>query len=99
MASFKAGQVVRIPCSVQRGPFPGEFLIEVKTDAGVLSGFVRSNFLVENSGSTAFILGKIQSVGPKLVQVTIPGSFFTTASGLASVSSAWAQSNLESISA
>ena len=99
MTKFKPGQLVRIRCSVQPGPFPNEFLVKIETDRGEISGFVRSSFLLEQSGAKAFILGRIQGVAANSVQVTIPGSFFTTASGLTSVSSDWAQTNLQSVSA
>jgi len=93
-----APQSVHIPCQIQPGAFPGEFLITIKFGDEVVSGFVRENFLKfddesQKSGS-GFVRGTIVEQSEEETVIQMPGSFFTTATGLTSVSSKWAESNL-----
>ena len=90
---FKVGDLVRIKCDAGPGPFD-EQAVTIKTNSGVISGFVKPN-LVERRGAEAFVLGKLVKVDGDMVEVQIPGSFFTSARGLTSVPREWADSNME----
>ena len=90
MMEFTPGQAVKIPCSVEPGAFPGERLVTIESDGDRFSGFVRAEFI-----QGGFVLGTIISVEANGIQVKIPGSFFTKASGTTSVSPGWANSHLQ----
>lgn len=91
--TFKKGDIVKIKCEAQPGPFD-DVAITISSDTGVVSGFVKQD-LVEKRGNEAFVLGKIVKVDGDMVEVQIPGSFFTSALGIASLRRAWADSNME----
>ncbi|MGE0684295.1 MAG: hypothetical protein AB7P69_25730 [Candidatus Binatia bacterium] len=95
MATFKRGQMVGVPCEIQPGAFPEENLITITTDAGVVSGFVKSAYIEKTHGTSGYVKGTVLEVTSDKVQVRIPGSFFTTASGVTSVSSDWAREHLQ----
>jgi len=90
MKQFTPGQAVKIPCSVEPGAFPGERLVTIESDGDRFSGFVRTEFI-----QGAYVLGTIVAVEATVIQVKIPGSFFTKASGTTSVSPGWATSHLQ----
>ena len=92
MAQFRRGQKVNIPCNVQKGAFQDEFLVTFETDKGVVSGFLKSSFVVQHEGRD-YIQGVVIEASADSVKVRIPGSFFTTAAGLTTVSSGWARNN------
>jgi len=46
MAQFRRGQIVNIPCNVQKGAFPDEVLVTIHADTSVLSGFLKSSLVV-----------------------------------------------------
>lgn len=91
---FNVGDVVEIPCSVGPGAFSGERLITIELDGNPLSGFVQANY-VRESGDRGIILGRIKDVTDQTVTIQLPGSYFTTAVGMASVSSVWATTHLQ----
>ena len=95
MANFKRGQAVDVPCEIQPGAFPDEYLVNISTDTGVFSGFVKTPYVVKTQGSSGYVRGTVIAVTPDAVQVRVPGSFFTTASGVTSVSSSWARTHLQ----
>lgn len=95
MATFKRGQMVGVPCEIQPGAFPEENLITITTDAGVVSGFVKSTDIDKMRGTSGYVKGTVLEVTSDKVKVRIPGSFFTSASGVTSVSSGWARENLQ----
>ena len=92
MAQFRRGQRVNIPCKVQKGAFPDEVLVTIETDKGMVSGFLKSSFVVEHNGQP-YVQGVVVEANAKSVQVKVPGSFFTTAAGLTTVSSGWARNH------
>ena len=94
MTQFHKGQDVGVPCDVQPGPFPDEFLVTIQTDKDVVSGFVNSRDLKKVGESRGYVRAAVVDVTEETVTVRIAGSFFTT-TGLASVSPAWATSHLE----
>ena len=98
MAQFRRGQRVNIPCTVQKGAFPDEVLVTIETDKGSVSGFLKSSFVAEHHGRH-FVQGVVVEAGADSVQVRIPGSFFTTAAGLTTVSSGWARNNFMEVHA
>ncbi len=80
----------------QRGP--DEVLVTIDTDKGIVSGFVKSSFLVSHNGRD-YVQGVVIEASSDLVKVRVPGSFFTTAAGLTTVSSGWAQNNFMEVHA
>jgi len=92
---FKSGQTVRIPCEIEAGPFPDEYLVTIRTDTQVTSGFVKAEYLLGVPGPRGLIEGTVVEVTASEVCVNLPGSFFTT-TGVTSVSPDWASSNLQS---
>ncbi len=86
MSQLEIGQMVKIQCDIQPGPFADERLVTVETIQGPISGFADSASLVDIQGESGYILGRIVSFGPDSVTVHLYGSFFTT-NGLADLSS------------
>lgn len=93
MMTFKAGDIVRIKCEAQPGPLD-DVAITISTDTGVVSGFVKQN-AVERRGDEAFVLGRVVKADGAVVEIQLPGSFFTSARGVASLPRPWADSNME----
>jgi hypothetical protein len=98
MALFRRGQRVNIPCKVQKGAFPDEVLVTIETDKGIVSGFLKSAFILEHKGRQ-YVQGVVVEASADSVQVRVPGSFFTTAAGLTTVSSGWARNHLVEVHA
>lgn len=94
MVKFTKNQVVKIPCEVHAGAFPGEYLIKVSTGKEIVSGFIKENLVADVSGNRGHILARVVEINRDLITVELPGSFFTT-TGRTSVSSGWAQDNLQ----
>lgn len=92
MAQFRRGQIVNIPCNVQQGAFPNEVLVTMNTDTAVVSGFLKSSSVVRHNGQD-YVQGVVIEANAEAVQVRVPGSFFTTAAGLTTVSSGWARNH------
>lgn len=84
--TFKEGDLVGVPCSIQLGPFPHEKLITVETPQGLLSGFVQETELAQKDDKRGLVKGRVMHIGRDSVTVRLFGSFFTTAMGLMSVS-------------
>lgn len=94
MANFIEGQKVLIRLlDVQPGPF-NEKLVIIKSEPANLSGFVDEKYLVRKGDGT-FLQGIVRGVTKDGVQLYLPGSFFTTAAGIASMSRDWAKHNVE----
>lgn len=93
MAWLKLGKMVRVRCNAQPGPL-GDNLITIDSKPFILSGFVKKD-LVEKQGHHCYLRGKITGMTPEAVNVHLPGSFFTAASGTASLTREWAEENLE----
>ena len=84
--TFKEGELVGVPCTIQLGPFPDEKLITVETEDGPLSGFVKqANLLVTDDNSHGCVKGVVVESSTDSITVKLFGSFFTTALGMASV--------------
>lgn len=94
MPKFTPGELVRIPCEVQRGAFPTEWLVTFETAEGPVSGFVQSDYVERAEGHEGFIRGVVREVSADTVTVEVHGSFFTT-TGLAYLRRDWANSNLQ----
>lgn len=91
--TFKKGDIVKLRCEAQPGPFD-DVAVTIRSEAGVVSGFVKQS-AIERRGKEAFILAKIVKVYGNAIEVQLPGSFFTSARGVASVPRAWADTNME----
>jgi len=97
MQQFERGQRVFVPCDVQPGAFASEKLVTIRSGTEVTSGFVRSDFLAwagPPEGSQAFLMGVVERATPDSIVVRLPGSFFTTASGMAALPKTWAEEHL-----
>jgi hypothetical protein len=81
----RPGETVLVPTSVKAGAFPGEKLISVNTEGGVVSGFAKADAIVER-GNSQYIRAEVKNVTPNTLTVKLAGSFFTT-TGLANISS------------
>lgn len=92
MAQFQRGQIVNIPCTIQQGAFPDEVLVTIESDKGIVSGFLKSSLVVHRNGHD-YIRGVVVEASADSVNVRVPGSFFTTAAGLTTVSSGWARNH------
>ena len=95
MTRLKRGKRVRVQCDAQPGPL-GDELITINSQPIVLSGFVKKD-LIERQGPNSYLRGIITRLTPEAVNVYLPGSFFTAASGIASLTREWAEKNLESV--
>jgi hypothetical protein len=95
MSDFKEGQSVRVRVQdVQPGPLD-EKLVTIRTGRPVnLSGFVKEKFLQER-GDQSFINGQVVGVTADTIYLKLPVSFFTAASGVASMPREWATANVE----
>ena len=82
--ALQVGQQIRIPYSVQPGPFSEERLVSFQSLDGPVSGFVRNEELEEKEGKPT-IRGVIRAIEKDYLEVWVRGSFFTT-NGLANVS-------------
>jgi hypothetical protein len=82
-AKFKRNDLVRVPCQIEPGPLD-ELLVTVDTEAGPISGFVRTEFLERTGAESGFIVGQIVKTKGETALVRLPGSFFRT-TGIASV--------------
>lgn len=79
------GEKVLVPTSVKAGAFPGEKLVSVTTESGIVSGFAKADAIIQQ-GNDQFILAEVKNVSPTFLTVKLTGSFFTT-TGLADVAS------------
>jgi hypothetical protein len=93
MAGFEVGQTVHIPCELQPGPFPTEYLVTFEAVEGPVSGFVRAQDVSRNAGGKAYISALVKEISADTLTVIVKGSFFTT-TGLAHLNSGWANSNV-----
>ena len=94
MTKFRSGQVVKVPCHVQPGAFPDERLVTIHTDKGDIAGFVKAEYVTESQNASGYVRGTVVAVEHDAIKVRLPGSFFTTALGIASVSPGWASQHL-----
>lgn len=90
MSQIGEGTLVKIPCRIQQGAFPGEYLITFNADNKEISGFVREENIQKTGNSEGLIEGKVILKESGQVTLQIQGSFFTGASGKTEVSSSWA---------
>jgi hypothetical protein len=94
MAEFEVGQSVKIPCDIQPGAFPDECLVTIKIDDGIISGFVKAKHLTRMNDATGYLQATVVDAQGGAVTVRMPGSFFTIAAGVTSVSEHWANKHL-----
>jgi hypothetical protein len=94
---FEVGETVGVRCSIQRGPFPDEWLVTVDTSEGQISGFVKQSNLKPDADDPehGLVKGTVVEATDDSITVKLFGSFFTTALGVASVR----RSNLTRIAA
>ena len=97
--TFKEGERVLIPCDAQPGAFSTEYLVNITMDDGVLSGFVRKEFVFVEENAPSYVEGRVVKIEPTAVVVRLPGSFFTVAAGTAELTPEWAEANLAAATA
>jgi hypothetical protein len=68
---------VLVPTDVEAGAFPNEKLVTVETQDGPISGFAKSDFIVERSNGQ-YLLAEAKIVTAQSLTVQLSGSFFTT---------------------
>lgn len=81
----RPGETVLVPTNVKAGAFPGEKLVTVNTEAGIVSGFAKADAIVEKDNDQ-YIRAEVKTVSAKTLTVKLAGSFFTT-TGLADIAS------------
>lgn len=81
----RPGEMVLVPTNVKAGAFPGEKLVTVTTEGGIVSGFAKTDSIVQK-GSDQYIVAEVKNVSPTFLTVKLAGSFFTT-TGLADIAS------------
>ena len=84
MAQVSPGDRIFVPVSVEKGAFPRESLITFDTKEGPVSGFIRSEQIVQRKGAS-FVQAEVLKVAQDAIAVRFDGSFFTT-TGLAYIS-------------
>ena len=85
MKGLKVGRNIRVPCTVQPGPFSEERLVSFDTVDGPVTGFVREEDVKQLGGDQWFIKATVLSFDKDIVEVRVDGSFFTT-NGIATIS-------------
>lgn len=83
MAGLAPGEKILVPTEAQSGAFPGEKLVTVSTEAGPVSGFAKTDFVI-HQGDGTYLLAEVKRVLNDVVTVKLYGSFFTT-TGLADI--------------
>jgi hypothetical protein len=71
------GERVLVPTDVEAGAFPNERLVTVETQDGPISGFAKSDFIVELPNGQ-YLVAEVKNVTEHLLTVQLSGSFFTT---------------------
>jgi hypothetical protein len=94
MVDLRPGSDVGVPCEINPGPFPGEFLIIIRTSDESISGFVSSRDLRRETSSQGYVRARVVDVRENEIIVKLAGSFFTT-TGIASFKPGWARDNLQ----
>ncbi len=79
----RPGEKVLVPTDVKAGAFPGERLVTVSTQAGPISGFAKTDVIIDRGGGT-YLVGQVTTASPTTSTVKLAGSFFTT-TGLAEI--------------
>jgi len=83
MAGLAPGEKILVPTEAKSGAFPGERLVTVSTETGPISGFAKTDFVIDQGDST-YLLAEVKRVLNDVVTVKLYGSFFTT-TGLADI--------------
>jgi hypothetical protein len=91
--AFKQNDIVEIRCEAQPGPLD-DIAVTIETGAEVISGFVKREF-VRHRGGKSYLVGKVVKVGQDVIEIQLPGSFFTSARGYTILPRPWAESNVE----
>lgn len=93
---FKIGDIVKVPCTFQPGAFNDERLVIINTGDEQISGFIKSKVIAQKGEEEGYLQGKIIDTQKEgCITVQLPGSFFTIATGQASLSTDWAKDNLK----
>ena len=93
MEKFEPGETVSVSANIQPGAFPGEYLVTIPTQTGPVSGFVRSQDIVEQDKT---IQAVVQATTDRGLAVKLSGSYFTT-NGLVDLSLDWATQHVKAI--
>jgi hypothetical protein len=84
----RPGEKILVPTNVTAGAFPGERLVTIETSTGPISGFTKTDAIV-NRGGDQYLIAEVKTVSSSTSTsiVKLPGSFFTT-TGLVSIPTA-----------
>jgi hypothetical protein len=94
MVNLEEGKSVLVKTlEVQPGPFDDKVVV-IKSEPANLSGFVNQRYLVQRQEDW-YVQGTIRKISGSSISVSLPGSFFNTAAGVASVTRDWAAANVE----
>jgi hypothetical protein len=81
----RPGEKVLVPTEVESGAFPGEKLVTLETQSGPVSGFAKTDTIIEQSVGKYYLPAEVKEVTQRTLTVLLlSGSFFTT-TGLAEV--------------
>ena len=94
MSQIGEGMLVKIPCRIQQGAFPDEYLITFSDEEKEVSGFVRREYIEKTSETEGYISGRVIHKESDRLTIQLQGSFFIGAAGKTSVSSSWADKHL-----
>jgi hypothetical protein len=83
--TFKEGELIGVPCTIQPGPFADERVIAVETEDGLFVGFAKQSNLHTDDGEGGYLEAVVIEASSDSIVVRLFGSFFRTAMGLASV--------------
>jgi len=86
---FVVGQLVSVPCLVERCSLAGESLVTIDVEGERLSGFVRDELI---EGAT--LRAVVRAVDDGAVTVSLPGAFFLRATDRTTIPSTWAAAHL-----
>jgi hypothetical protein len=86
---FVVGQLVLVPCRVERCSIPDEALVTIEVSGERMSGFVRDEFL---DGSA--VRAVVRATDGESVTLALPGAFFLRATDRATIPRSWAATHL-----
>ncbi|MGI8427369.1 MAG: hypothetical protein ACR2M4_12430 [Actinomycetota bacterium] len=93
MTAVSRGQTVYVACEVHPGPFD-ERLVVIDIEESRIQGFVKAEYVHQVNGK-GFVQAVVTEVQQGSVSIKLPGSFFETAMGRASMSPDWANQHLK----
>ena len=75
MVQIAVGKEVRVPCTVQPGPFAEEYVVNINTVDGLISGFIHLENLIQLKNQW-YARGVVREIKKDAILVWIKGSIF-----------------------